>query len=121
VMPDPAQKAAAQMEVLKLRDSAEARELEAGVRLALAQADTNTAEAKSGNAFAAGWRPFIGWVCGAGFAVQFVIGPLGAWAATLAGHPIKPPVLDIEPLFTMLAGMLGLGTLRTFEKIKGAA
>ena len=86
-----------------------------------AQSATNTAEAQSGNAFASGWRPYIGWVCGTALSVQFVIGPLAVWAFDLTGHPIQaPPTLD-NMLWELMFGMLGLGGLRTFEKIKGVS
>lgn len=86
-----------------------------------AQSATNTAEAQSGNAFASGWRPYIGWVCGTALSVQFVIGPLAVWAFDLVGHPIQaPPTLD-NMLWELMFGMLGLGGLRTFEKVKGVS
>lgn len=85
------------------------------------QMATNTAEAANPSTFVSGWRPFVGWVCGAGFAMQFVVGPLLTWGSTLYGKPITLPPLDIETLLTLLAGMLGLGGLRTFEKVKTVA
>lgn len=86
-----------------------------------AQSATNTAEAQSGGWFVAGWRPWIGWVCGAALAIQFVAGPLAVWGFALAGHPIAaPPALD-DMLWELMFGMLGLGGLRTFEKVKGVS
>lgn len=84
------------------------------------QIETNKVEAANPNMFVAGWRPFVGWVCGTGFAVQFVIAPIAEWLAALSGHPVKFPELDMETLLTLLGGLLGLGGLRTFEKLKGA-
>lgn len=84
-----------------------------------AQTDTNKAEASSTNVFVAGWRPFVGWICGAGFGVQFVIGPLCEWGASLAGHPIKFPQMDLGTMMPLLLGMLGLGGMRTAEKMQG--
>lgn len=86
-----------------------------------AQSATNVAEAAAASRFVAGWRPWIGWVCGAALAIQFVIGPLAVWACDLAGHPIQaPPTLD-DMLWELMFGMLGLGGLRTFEKVKGVS
>lgn len=86
--------------------------------MAQMQADVNKAEASSPSVFVAGWRPFVGWVCGAGFCVT-ILGPLLSWIAALAGHPVAFPALDTESLMTLLLGMLGLGGMRTAEKLKG--
>lgn len=93
----------------------------ADVQLAIAQLGVNQAEAQSAGVFKGGWRPFIGWTCGAALAVQFVAGPLIEWGAAVAGHQVPPmPRLDAV-LWELLFGLLGLGTLRTVEKIKGKA
>ena len=84
------------------------------------QLDTNKAEASSTNLFVAGWRPFVGWTCGAGFAVQFVLGPLLSWASAMAGHPMAFPPMDVGTMMPLLLGMLGLGGMRTYEKLQGA-
>ena len=83
------------------------------------QTDTNKTEAANQSIFVAGWRPFIGWVCGAGLAFAFIISPLATWGCELAGHPVKFPELDLGTLMTLLFGMLGLGAMRTTEKING--
>lgn len=88
--------------------------------MAQMQADVNKAEAGSQSLFVAGWRPFVGWVCGAGFGVT-ILGPLLSWIAALAGHPVTFPSLDTESLMTLLLGMLGLGGMRTAEKLKGVS
>ena len=111
--PDPAQKAAATMELMKLQQSGDLAAI-AG------QLEINKAEAANPNLFVAGWRPFVGWVCGGGFAIQFVAGPLLTWGSTLMGHPVAFPQMDMSVLMTMLAGMLGMGGLRTYEKLNNA-
>ncbi len=83
------------------------------------QAAIDQTEAANSNLFIAGWRPFIGWVCGAGLAAQFIVGPIVTWAATLMHHPVAFPTLDMGTLLTLLLGMLGLGGMRTYEKISG--
>lgn len=116
---DPAAKERAQVQAFELLTQGDFAQ-RAGVQIALAQAATNTAEASAG-AFRGGWRPFIGWVCGGALALQFVAAPLIEWGAAIAGHAMPPiPKLD-GVLFELLFGMLGLGALRTVEKIKGAA
>ena len=87
-------------------------------QLKLEQIKLNTAEAQSGSVFVAGWRPFLGWVCGFGLAYQWILRPLATPFMALAGLPVLP-VLDLGDLITLVVGMLGMGTLRTAEKIKG--
>lgn len=93
--------------------------LAADVQSRQAQAEVNKVEAASSNMFVAGWRPGVGWTCGLGLFVQFVIRPFAIWGAALAGHNITFPELDMGTLITLLFGMLGLGSLRTYEKING--
>lgn len=114
VWPDPAQAAQAKLELIKLQQSGE-------LTLIAGQLEINKAEAANPSPFTSGWRPFIGWTCGAGFAVQFVIGPLAEWGSTLAGHPLKFPPMDTATMMPLLFGMLGLGAYRTVEKIQGVA
>src|SRR5437879_2978812 len=83
------------------------------IQMVQAQTDTNKAEAASSSTFVAGWRPFVGWVCGSGFAVQFVLGPLLEWGSALVNHPLKFPPLDLGTMMPLLFGMLGLGGMRT--------
>jgi len=87
---------------------------------ARAQAEINMKEAEHPSLFVSGWRPFVGWVCGLGCAYGFVAQPFLAWFAALA-QVATPPVLDINTLIGLLGGLLGLGTLRTAEKIKDVA
>ena len=110
VIPDPVARANAQVELLKVHQAGQ-----------LAQIELNKTEAAHTSVFVSGWRPFIGWVCGTAFAFQFVAAPLLTWAATLYGNPVAFPSLDMGTLLTLLLGMLGLGGMRTAEKVKGVA
>lgn len=69
--------------------------------------------------FRSGWRPFAGWVCVSGLLVQIVFIPLVVGLCSLFGHQVVFPTLDMSSLLTMLGSMLGLGTLRTAEKLNG--
>lgn len=90
--------------------------------LALAQIDVNKAEAASSSVFKGGWRPFIGWTCGAAFAYHFVLQPLAVFVLVSIGEPVPElPRFEMDALMTVLFGMLGLGGLRTFEKFKGVS
>jgi hypothetical protein len=99
----------------------EQAQLAAALALVQGQMDINKVEAGSNSLFVAGARPFILWVCGVAFAYKFVLAPAAAFALTVAGHPISLPVLDFTEMSTVLLGLLGLGGLRTVEKIKGVA
>jgi hypothetical protein len=120
VIPDPAAKAAFQIEMLKLNQSSEFKQLDAELEMARNQTDINKVEAGSSNLFVSGWRPFIGWACGFIFCANYIGVPLMAWASGIYGWP-APPRLEIGEILPVLLGMLGLGGLRTAEKIKGAA
>lgn len=108
--PDPAQRAAAQLELLKLQQSGE-----------LAQIAVNTEEAKSASVFVAGWRPAIGWVCGAACAWNWIGLPVAKFGLAVAGHPLDIAPADLAEMLPLLLGMLGLGALRTVEKTQGVA
>lgn len=78
------------------------------------QGEINKIEAQHRTIFVAGWRPFIGWVCGFALAYNFVLRDLLVW---YFGEASAPPALQMEHLITVLIGMLGLGGMRTFEKL----
>ena len=86
-----------------------------------AQTDINKAEASNPSLFVSGWRPAIGWVCALALAYQYLIRPLSGTVAGIAGIVIPPlPGLD-DNLWQLMMGMLGMGGLRTFEKVQGVA
>lgn len=118
-IPDPQAKAAAQLALFQAEQAGEFKEMDQQLALAKLQTDTNNTEAASSSLFVAGWRPFVGWVCGSGFAMIFVIGPMLEWLANLFGHSIKFPILDTGTLTTLLMAMLGLAGMRSYDKTKG--
>ena len=80
----------------------------------------NQVEAAHNSVFVAGWRPFIGWVCGVGITWAYLVHPLLMWAVAAYNLPIQNiPALDTDGLYQLVLAMLGLGGLRTFEKVKG--
>ena len=86
----------------------------------LAQIEVNKAEAASGSLFKGGWRPFIGWVCGVAFCYHFVVQPIIIFVVAIVGVNIPDlPEFQMNTLLTVLGGMLGIGSLRTYEKQKG--
>jgi hypothetical protein len=88
--------------------------------LAKGQIEVNKAEASHRSPLVAGWRPFIGWVCGIALAWHFVLSPVIIFVAAWFNVVLPAlPEFDMGSLMTVLMGMLGLGSLRTFEKTKG--
>lgn len=120
LFPDPAQKQAAQIELMRLEQSGQLAILDSETRLALGQQDINKVEAGNASLFVSGWRPAIGWVCVAIFFSNYIGVPLLAWLSPVFHIP-PPPRLDIGEVLPVLLGMLGLGGLRTAEKIKGVS
>jgi hypothetical protein len=81
-------------------------------QIALAQIEVNKQDAK-GNWFQSSWRPATAWVCVLGFMVNFLVSPL------CAGFGIDIPQADTSTMLPVLMGMLGLGSMRTLERVKG--
>ena len=92
-----------------------------------AQIEVNKQEAANQNIFVSGWRPFIGWVCGIAFALNFLLFPVAQWIVQMFnilgadGQPLKLFEIDLATMLPVLLGMLGLGAARTVEKINNAA
>ena len=98
----------------EIREAIKGKELDPNELISI-QTKINEIEAGHRTVFVAGWRPFIGWVCGVALAYNFIIRDLFIWA--LDPQEV-PPALQMEHLMTVLLGMLGLGGLRTYEKVK---
>lgn len=103
------------------KTEAERAQLAAALTVVQGQLDANKAEAGSRSVFVAGWRPFIGWVCGTACAWNWIGLPTAKFAFAAVGHPVTLAPADLAEMWPLLLGMLGLGTLRTAEKIKGVA
>ena len=111
--PDPSKKAEAEAQFMLLLQEQDFKKV-------LGQLEVNAAEAASPHMFVAGWRPAVGWCCAAGFLWATIGHPIVAWVATAKGWP-APPSIDTEVLLYVLGGMLGLGTLRSYEKTRGVS
>ena len=82
------------------------------LEIAKGQLEVNKVEAAHKNLFVAGWRPAIGWICGFALLYSTILSPIiGIWFTV--------PAVDSSLLTTVLLGMLGLGAMRTAEKVKG--
>lgn len=119
---------AAKLEQMKL--DAETLQAKYGAEFALAklqgemdevkgQLDVNKTEASSGSVFVAGWRPYIGWVCGTGLASDILVRPFVVWVSNMCGKAAEYPKLDMATLLPVLLGMLGLAAARSYDKVQG--
>ena len=114
VFPDPAQANAAKLELLKLQQSGDLAQI-------TGQLEINKVEAASSSVFVSGWRPAVGWICAAAVGYQYLVRPLAIAGFAAYGHPLPiMPGLD-DNLWQLLLGMLGLGGLRTYEKVQGVS
>lgn len=110
---DKAERAKAEAEFLRMAS-------EGDLKKVLAQLEINAREAAHPSVWVSGWRPAFGW-CGAVAFLYATIGqPLLAWYAATRGLPV-PPTLNMDLLWAVITGLLGIGGLRSVEKIKGAA
>ena len=121
VLPDPQAQADAKIKLMELAQKSELAVLDAETKMALGQIEVNKVEAGA-DLFRGGWRPATGWACVFGLVYQFLLQPVLPWLVTVFGGSVPPlPPIDNETLMVLLTGMLGLGGLRTFERIKGKA
>lgn len=85
----------------------------------LNQVEINKIEAKHKSVFVSGWRPFIGWVCGAALAYHFILRDFIVWFFDVIGLNVAPlPSIELGQLISILLAMLGMSGYRTYEKIK---
>lgn len=110
-MPDPQKKAEAEMELFKMAQAGDLQKV-------IGQLEVNAKEAAHPSMFVAGWRPFAGWIGGLGLLYASIGHYILVWLSGIYNFP-APPQVDTEILLYVLGGMLGLGTLRTYEKKNG--
>lgn len=111
-IPDPAAAQKAKLE-------AEAALLAASIEQMKGQVQINVEEAKHSSIFVAGWRPAIGWSAAIAFMFLYVIAPIAGWVASWFGTIIPMPKFDAEALMSLTLALLGIASLRTFEKSRG--
>ena len=114
IFPDPAQAAEAKLKLLEMQQNGD-------LAVMTAQTDTNKIEAASSSVFVAGWRPFVGWVCGCGLAYVAIIEPIARFIATMLGYTGAFPPIDTTLTMQVLIGLLGMGGLRSLDKYNGVA
>jgi len=105
---------------VQLKADARSEEFQGNLALLMGQIKINMVEAAHKSIFVAGWRPYVGWICGTGVGIKFIIMPIAEFIVILVvAEPPDFPEFNIAELLTLLGGMLGFGALRTFEKVKG--
>lgn len=117
LFPDPAARARAQLDLARLEQEGELEELKAEVGLLGKQIEVNLADAASGIWWQAGWRPFIGWVCGGALFYNFVLRDMWVWWTSAINPALpQPPPLQLDQLVYVLMSLLGIGAMRSFDK-----
>ncbi|MDI9349104.1 MAG: holin family protein [Candidatus Symbiobacter sp.] len=119
LIPDPVAQMSAKLKLAELQAKGELESISAHLQLNIEQIKLNAAEEANNNSFRAGWRPFMGWVCAVGFLYEFLLCPIinGGLIYFVKAAPM--PSIDTSALMTLLTGMLGIGGLRTIEKLQG--
>jgi hypothetical protein len=112
VIPDKDAREKAQAELIKAAQDQDFQK-------AMGQIEINKEDARSGDNFRGGWRPFIGWTCGGAFALHFVVFPVMNFFVVGSGGEEIKIAFDMDTLLTVLGGLLGLGAFRSYEKTKG--
>jgi len=88
------------------------------ISLNKAQLEVNKVEAQHNNIFVSGWRPFIGWCCGLSLCYHFILEPVLQYILIVNNIQYDTPEFDFSQLSTIVMAMLGMSTLRTYEKTK---
>lgn len=125
-IPNPAERQKAQLEAQAAIMAQQSKIVDALVQSDLAQIEVNKTEAASSSMFVAGWRPYVGWVCGFALSWQYVICPILSWGVVVLSSYMQVnvpafPKLDLSELLPILFALLGMGGLRTLEKIRSVA
>lgn len=119
IWPDANKRSEEMRKLEELRQSGDLERMKMHVQLLLAQIDVNKYEAQHPSIFVAGWRPFIGWAGGFSFVWAGVIHPLLTWVWAFAGiDGTPPPLIETGSLGAIVTGMLGVGGMRSYDKMK---
>jgi hypothetical protein len=118
LIPDKMQAAKAKLDLLQLQQTGELKQLDAQMQIALAQINVNNTEAQSESLFKSGWRPFVGWGCGAIVILNASLYFISALLSTVNVHMVLPPPdasMIVANILVSLLG-LGMGVLRSQDK-----
>lgn len=120
-IPNPVERAKAEAQMKSDLLSQETELLKLFAQADLGQMEINKIEAANPSLFVSGWRPFVGWICGFGVAWTFVLQPIADWVLSIYAPKVVTPVLDSSQLMSLLLGLLGMGAMRSFDKLKGTS
>lgn len=105
--------------IIVTKNELKGKELDAIAEQMQGQMEVNKIEAAHPSVFVAGWRPFTGWSCGFILVFAYGIHPILTWIlAIFSPETIPPPQTGAAEIMPVLLGMLGIGGLRTYEKLK---
>lgn len=122
IFPDPVEALRAKMEIAKMEQDGRLAELANETTLLAGQLAVNKAEAESGSIWASGWRPGFGWICVGTVFSQFILAPYLPWMMEVFGFVTPPiPRIEMEMLWPLVMGLLGLSYNRSQDKAKGVA
>jgi hypothetical protein len=122
IFPDKTAAEQAKLKMFEMTQQGQLQQIQNDFNLSIEQIKVNAIEAASASRFVAGWRPFIGWVCGFSLFYNYILFPFYAYTAKLV-YTSAPamPVLDNGELISLLMALLGLGAMRSFDKAKQLA
>lgn len=112
VLPDKAANDAAKAQLTQMVAAGEIQQI-------VGQIQIDQTEAASNSIFVAGWRPFVGWICGGGLGYEFLLRPLLTFGVGFFKAGYSAPGLDMGTLMELLLALLGMGVMRSFDKMQG--
>lgn len=119
IWPDKTKQAAEARKLMELAQKGDLAKLAAHVTLLQGQMAINAKEAEHKSIFVAGWRPFVGWVCGSSLLYVGLLEPFLRFAATMFGFAGEFPEIDTTTMIPVLLGMLGISHHRSEDKKNG--
>lgn len=122
IFPDPAEAARAKLEIARMAQDGRLAEMADETSRLNTQVEVNKIEAGSGNIWSSGWRPAFGWIGAAVVLSQFILRPFAPWVMEVFGFHVPPiPSIDMEALWPLILGILGLSWNRSQDKKNGVA
>jgi len=119
VWPDPADAARAAQAMAELEQAGEFKRIDSALQELQMQVDVNKIEAQNPSVFVSGWRPSVGWICSLALFWHFIGRPFATWILLLNDIKADIPVVEMSDLWIILGGLLGIGGMRSYERVHG--